>query len=148
MVSKTVGAWVKDGITDQTTSAMQVSTAKRHFALSFVLIMDLLLCAVDIRFGRKIPTNEPSDKQARSRGQLIEKQPFEYAAASVTLGSKRPSTLNPQPIPQRVPCHGERQQWHAEGAAAGEGGDGEFGHGVELLFLTGDGFGDDATGEA
>lgn len=55
--------------------------------------------------------------------------------------------LNPQPVPQSIPGHRERQQGHAEGAAAGEGGDGELGHVVELFFLACDGLGDDAAGE-
>lgn len=69
-------------------------------------------------------------------------------AAFGNLGSKQSFALNPQPIPQRVPRHCKCQQGHAEGAATREGGDGEFGHGVELLFLAGDGFCNHAAGEA
>ena len=53
MVSKTVGAWVSDGVTDQTISAIQVSMAKKRFAMSVVLIIDPLLCAVETRLGRE-----------------------------------------------------------------------------------------------
>jgi hypothetical protein len=77
-----VGEWVKDGITDQTTSAMQVTKAKRRLAMSFfVLLKGKLPCTIDMLLGEGIPSIEPSGKTARSRSQPIEQQPFNYAAA-------------------------------------------------------------------
>jgi len=50
MVSNTAGAWVKDGVTDQTTNATHVSTANSRLTIFFVCAITVLLCATAIAF--------------------------------------------------------------------------------------------------
>lgn len=68
MVSNTMGAWVNDGVTDQTTNAAQVSITNNRLTMNVAFPMAPLLATVEIRFRLRILAYAFANKAVKSSG--------------------------------------------------------------------------------